>query len=107
MSTLNQKTSSSQQQRRQEIEKRQQERIQKQEALDDKERGQRAAKLREARLAEQITVDERVVSGLTQIDSKSVADECQMKHRHTKKLALAKLLKTRSRPHIVSCTLMS
>lgn len=64
LSTLSQKPSLAQHKRRQEIEKRQQEKMHKQDAEDDVKRSQRLAKLRETRMKEQIVFEEEVVSGL-------------------------------------------
>lgn len=62
LNTLNQGPSSSQQKRRQEIEKRLQERMQKQDAEDGQRRAERLAELRTVRIREQIIFDEEVVS---------------------------------------------
>lgn len=61
LSTLNQGPSTAQQKRRLEIEKRQQERMQKQEAENDQRRTERLAQLRATRIREQIIFDEEVV----------------------------------------------
>ncbi|KAG5922326.1 hypothetical protein E4U61_005434 [Claviceps capensis] len=83
LSTLSQTSTTSQHKRRQEIERRQQERIQKQREQDDQKRAEKLSKVREARLVEQIDFQEQV-----------------MRHRHTKLLALADFLKTKSEPAI-------
>lgn len=62
LSTLSQKPSLAQQKRRQEIEKRQQEKMHRQDAEDDVKRSQKLAKLREIRMTEQIVFEEEVVS---------------------------------------------
>lgn len=61
LNTLNQGPSNLQQKRRLEIEKRQQERMQKQDAEDDQRRAERLAELRATRIREQIIFDEEVV----------------------------------------------
>lgn len=62
MSTLSQTSNTSQQQkRRQEIERRQQDRMQKQKAEDDQRRAERLEKLRAVRMADQIVFEEQVV----------------------------------------------
>ncbi len=63
LNTLNQGPSSSQQKRRQEIEKRQKERMQKQATEDGQRRAERLAQLRTVRIREQIVLDEEVVCG--------------------------------------------
>ncbi|KAJ4144894.1 hypothetical protein LMH87_003762 [Akanthomyces muscarius] len=83
LNTLNQGPSSSQQKRRQEIEKRQKERMQKQATEDGQRRAERLAQLRTVRIREQIVLDEEV-----------------MRNRHIKKLALARFLMTRAEPRI-------
>ncbi|KAJ3485275.1 hypothetical protein NLG97_g6846 [Lecanicillium saksenae] len=83
LNTLNQGPSNSQQKRRQEIEKRQQERIQKQDAEDGQRRAERLAELRTVRIREQIIFDEEV-----------------MRNRHIKKLSLARYLQTKAEPKI-------
>ncbi len=68
LNTLNQGPSNSQQRRRQEIEKRQQERMQKQHAEDGNRRAERLAQQRAVRIREQIVFDEEVVrSCLTRV----------------------------------------
>jgi hypothetical protein len=62
LNTLSQAPSDSQQKRRQEIEKRQQERLKRQHAEDGKKRAGKLAELRKVRMAEQIVFDEEVVS---------------------------------------------
>ncbi|OAR02764.1 hypothetical protein LLEC1_06613 [Akanthomyces lecanii] len=83
LSTLNQGPSSSQQKRRQEIEKRQKERMEKQATEDGQRRAERLAQLRNVRIREQIVLDEEV-----------------MRNRHIKKLALARYLTTKAEPRI-------
>ncbi|KAM0436807.1 hypothetical protein ACHAPT_002519 [Fusarium lateritium] len=61
LSTLSQTTGSSQQKRRLEIERRQQERLQKQKLEDDRVRNENRARLTGIRMAEQIVFDEQVV----------------------------------------------
>lgn len=63
LNTLNQGPSSSQQKRRQEIEKRQKERMEKQATEDGQRRAERLAQLRTVRIREQIVLDEEVVCG--------------------------------------------
>ncbi|KAL6827007.1 pinin/SDK/memA/ protein conserved region domain-containing protein [Trichoderma sp. SZMC 28015] len=84
MSTLSQTSNTSQQQKRRlEIERRQQDRIQKQKAEDDQKRAEKLEKLHLVRMAEQIVFDEEV-----------------MKKKHEKRLAMAKFLRTRAEPAI-------
>ncbi|KAM3511967.1 hypothetical protein MY11210_004367 [Beauveria gryllotalpidicola] len=83
MNTLNQGPSTIQQKRRQEIEKRQKERMRKQDAEDGQRRAERLVQLRAVRIREQIVFDEEV-----------------MRNRHVKKLALARYLQTKSEPRI-------
>ncbi|KAM6477882.1 pinin/SDK/memA/ protein conserved region-domain-containing protein [Trichoderma sp. SZMC 28011] len=84
MSTLSQTSNTSQQQKRRlEIERRQQDRIQKQKAEDDQKRAEKLEKLHLVRMAEQIVFDEEV-----------------MKKKHEKRLAMAKFLRTRAEPSI-------
>ncbi|KAG5980810.1 hypothetical protein E4U55_003589 [Claviceps digitariae] len=83
LSTLSQTSTTSQHKRRQEIEQRQQERLQKQREQDDQKRAEKLSKIREARLVEQVDFQEQV-----------------MRHRHTKLLALAEFLKTKTEPAI-------
>ncbi|KAK5990167.1 hypothetical protein PT974_08433 [Cladobotryum mycophilum] len=85
MSTLNQTstTTTTQQKRRQEIERRQQERIQKQRDEDDQKRTQKLARLKDVRMTEQISFEEAV-----------------MRNKHSKRLAMARFLQTRSEPRI-------
>ncbi|KAG6082466.1 hypothetical protein E4U16_006036 [Claviceps sp. LM84 group G4] len=83
LSTLSQTSTTSQNKRRQEIEQRQQERLQKQREQDDQKRAEKLSKIREARLVEQVDFQEQV-----------------MRHRHRKLLALADFLKTKTEPAI-------
>ncbi|KAF4334587.1 hypothetical protein FBEOM_11565 [Fusarium beomiforme] len=83
LSTLSQTSSSLQQRRRLDIERRQQERLQKQNIEDDKLREEKRARLTESRRGEQLAFDEEV-----------------MRNKHTKMLAIARYLRTKSRPHI-------
>ncbi|KAG6003666.1 hypothetical protein E4U21_001827 [Claviceps maximensis] len=83
LSTLSQTSTNSQHKRRQEIERRQQERLQKQREQDDQKRAERLSKIREARLVEQVDFQEEA-----------------MRHRHTKLLALAEFLRTKTEPAI-------
>ncbi|RSM02240.1 hypothetical protein CEP52_008109 [Fusarium oligoseptatum] len=83
LSTLSQTTGSSQQKRRLEIERRQQERLQKQKLEDDRVRDENRARLTGIRMAEQIVFDEQV-----------------MQNKHTKMLATARYLQTTSHPRI-------
>lgn len=62
LNTLSQAPSNSQQKRRQEIERRQHERMQRQDVEDGKKRAERLSRLRKVRMAEQIVFDEEVVS---------------------------------------------
>ena len=62
LSTLSQSTPNGQQKRRQEIEKRQKEKAKQQKAADEIRRGERLAKLKEVRKAEQIKFDQKSVS---------------------------------------------
>lgn len=62
LSTLSQTNTNSQQKRRQEIEKRQYERIQKQKAEDDQKREDKLARLNYIRMAEQMDFERKVVS---------------------------------------------
>lgn len=62
LSTLSQTNTNSQQKRRQEIEKRQQERLQKQRVEDDQKREEKLAQLKEIRMAEQMEFERKVVS---------------------------------------------
>lgn len=63
LNTLNQSKPSAQQNKRREIEQRQQEKVQKQKAEDDKRLAERLGKINSARRAEQIYFDEKVVRG--------------------------------------------
>ncbi|KAG5917066.1 hypothetical protein E4U42_007399 [Claviceps africana] len=83
LSTLSQTSTNSHHKRRQEIERRQQERLQRQREQDDQKRAEKLSKIREARLMEQVDFQEQV-----------------MRHRHTKMLALAEYLKTKTEPAI-------
>ncbi|KAL7923919.1 pinin/SDK/memA/ protein conserved region domain-containing protein [Trichoderma austrokoningii] len=84
MSTLNQTSNTSQQQKRRlEIERRQQERMQKQRDEEDQKRSEKLEKLHQTRMAEQIVFEEEV-----------------MRNKHGKRLALAKFLRTISEPAI-------
>ncbi|CAM1505475.1 Fc.00g111120.m01.CDS01 [Cosmosporella sp. VM-42] len=83
LSTLSQKPSNTQQKRRLEIERRQQERLQKQRVEDDKKRAEKASKLHNIRMSRQIIFEEEV-----------------MQNKHSKMLAMARYLRTRSKPHI-------
>lgn len=62
LNTLSQKTSNSQQRRRQEIERRQLDKMQQQTAEEDKERAERREALHEIRMEQQIVWEEQVVS---------------------------------------------
>ncbi|KAF4448650.1 hypothetical protein F53441_7959 [Fusarium austroafricanum] len=86
LSTLSQTTGGTQQKRRMEIERRQQERIRKQSIEVDKLRDEKRMRIIEIRKGEQIIFDEEV-----------------MRNKHTKMLAMARYLRTKSQPHIVSC----
>ncbi|WAO88445.1 Hypothetical protein NCS54_00579300 [Fusarium falciforme] len=83
LSTLSQTTGSSQQKRRLEIERRQQERLQKQKLEDDRARDENRARLTGIRMAEQIVFDEQV-----------------MRNKHSKMLATARYLRTTAHPRI-------
>ncbi|KAL1866826.1 hypothetical protein VTK73DRAFT_4475 [Phialemonium thermophilum] len=83
MSTISRSTVNPQQQKRLEIERRQQERAQKQRAEDDKRRSEKLAKILRVRKIEQVKFDEQV-----------------MQTRHTNMLALAHSLQTRSQPRL-------
>ncbi|KAM5351450.1 hypothetical protein ACJ41O_004173 [Fusarium nematophilum] len=83
LNTLSQTTGGAQQRRRQEIERRQQERLQKQKVDDDKAMEEKRARLTEIRIGEQIVFDEEV-----------------MRNRHSKMLAMAPYLRTKSHPQI-------
>ncbi|KAG8416672.1 hypothetical protein J3458_007239 [Metarhizium acridum] len=83
LSTLSQTSTNSQHKRRQEIERRQQERMQKQRDEDDKKRADKVARIKETRIVEQIDFEEEV-----------------MRNKHSKLLALAEFLKTKSQPSI-------
>ncbi|KAK7416428.1 hypothetical protein QQX98_005245 [Neonectria punicea] len=83
LSTLSQTTGSSQQKRRLEIERRQQERQQKQRIEDDKVRAEKLSRLTGIRMAEQVVFEEEV-----------------MRNKHSKLLAMAKFLRTKSHPQI-------
>ncbi|KJK77567.1 hypothetical protein H634G_07306 [Metarhizium anisopliae BRIP 53293] len=83
LSTLSQTSTNSQHKRRQEIERRQQERMQKQRDEDDKKRADKVARIKETRIVEQIDFEEQV-----------------MRNKHSKLLALAEFLKTKSQPSI-------
>lgn len=83
LSTLSQTNTNLQHRRRQEIERRQQERLQKQRDEDDLRRAEKLSKIRETRLVEQVEFQEQV-----------------MRHRHSKMLALAEFLKTKAEPTI-------
>ncbi len=65
LNTLSQVPSNSQQKRRLDIEKRQHERMQRQDVEDGQKRAERLARLRQVRIAEQIVFDEEVVSSDT------------------------------------------
>ena len=62
LSTLSQTNTNSQQKRRQEIEKRQHERLQKQRVEDDQKREEKLAQLKQIRIAEQMDFERNVVS---------------------------------------------
>ncbi|KAF5683665.1 peroxin 26 [Fusarium circinatum] len=83
LSTLSQTSGSVQQKRRLEIERRQQDRLQKQNIEEDRLREEKRLRLTEIRRGEQLTLDEEV-----------------MHSKHTKMLAMAPYLRTKSRPHI-------
>lgn len=83
LNTLSQTTSNSQQKRRLEIEKRQQEKATQQAREDDKRRSEKLAKLERIRRIEQIRFDEQV-----------------MRTRHSNMLAMAHSLRTRSEPEL-------
>ncbi|KAF5655878.1 peroxin 26 [Fusarium sp. NRRL 25303] len=83
LSTLSQTSGSVQQKRRLEIERRQQDRLQKQNIEEDRLREEKRLRLTEIRRGEQLTFDEEV-----------------MHSKHTKMLAMASYLRTKSRPHI-------
>ncbi|KAL7769011.1 hypothetical protein ACKLNR_000395 [Fusarium oxysporum f. sp. zingiberi] len=83
LSTLSQTGGSVQQKRRLEIERRQQDRLQKQNIEEDRLREEKRLRLTEIRRGEQLTFDEEV-----------------MHSKHTKMLAMARYLRTKSRPHI-------
>ncbi|KAF5615547.1 peroxin 26 [Fusarium sp. NRRL 52700] len=83
LSTLSQTSGSVQQKRRLEIERRQQDRLQKQNIEEDRLREEKRLRLTEIRRGEQLTFDEEV-----------------MHNKHTKMLAMASYLRTKSRPHI-------
>ncbi|KPM35765.1 hypothetical protein AK830_g10801 [Neonectria ditissima] len=83
LSTLSQTTGSSQQKRRLEIERRQQERQQKQRVEDDKVRAEKLSRLTGIRMSEQVIFEEEV-----------------MRNKHSKLLAMAKFLRTKSHPQI-------
>lgn len=108
LSTLNQGPKNNQQKRRLEIEKRQQERMQKQHVEDDQKRTERLAQLRATRIREQIIFDEEVVSAIAYqqdaywVDANIVSQ--QMRNRHIKKLSMARYLQTKAEPKIV-CTI--
>ncbi|KAF5711951.1 peroxin 26 [Fusarium mundagurra] len=85
LSTLSQTSSSVQQKRRLEIERRQQDRLQKQNIEEDRLRQEKRLRLTEIRRGEQLTFDEEV-----------------MHSKHTKMLAMAPYLRTKSRPHILT-----
>lgn len=80
---MNRTGGNSQQKKRLEIERRQQERANNQRLEDDKRRAERLAKLKHSREIQQITFDEQV-----------------MQTRHATMLSQARSLKTRSRPEI-------
>lgn len=104
LSTLSQTTGTSTQKRRMEIERRQQERMRKQSFEDDKTREEKRSKAMEARKDDQILFDEEVVSlgyEATYIVGTELT-ELQMRNKHTKMLAVARYLRTKSQPHIVS-----
>ncbi|KHN99462.1 Pinin/SDK/MemA protein [Metarhizium album ARSEF 1941] len=83
LSTLSQTSTNSQHKRRQEIERKQQERIQKQRDEEDKKRADKVARIKETRIVQQIDFEEQV-----------------MRNKHSKLLALAEFLKTKSQPSI-------
>ncbi|GKU02739.1 hypothetical protein FLAG1_04796 [Fusarium langsethiae] len=83
LSTLSQTSGGSTQKRRLEIERRQQERMRKQSVEDDKLRAEKRARATEARKDDQIAFDEQV-----------------MRNKHTKMLAVAQYLRTKSQPQI-------
>ncbi|KAF5023984.1 hypothetical protein F66182_3929 [Fusarium sp. NRRL 66182] len=83
LSTLSQTTGSTQQKRRLEIERRQKERQQKQSIEDDKLREEKRARITEIRKVEQRAFDEEV-----------------MRNKHSKMLAMAQYLLTKSHPRI-------
>lgn len=106
LSTLSQTSTNSQHKRRQEIERRQHERIQKQRDEEDQKKAESLSRLREVRMAGQIGFEEQVVRilGAVELQVKLGANMIQMRNRHKKLLALAEFLKTRSQPAIVSLT---
>lgn len=83
LSTLSQTSGSVQQKRRLEIERRQQDRLQKQNIEEDRLREEKRLRLTEIRRGEQLTFDEEV-----------------MHNKHAKMFAMAPYLRTKSRPHI-------
>ncbi|KAF4957523.1 hypothetical protein FSARC_11254 [Fusarium sarcochroum] len=83
LSTLSQTAGNTQQKRRLEIERRQQERLQKQRVEDDKLREEKRARVTAVRKGEQIGFDEEV-----------------MRNKHSKMIAMAQYLRTRSHPQI-------
>ncbi|WXC62183.1 hypothetical protein SNK03_008041 [Fusarium graminearum] len=83
LSTLSQTSGDSTQKRRLEIERRQQERMRKQSVEDDKLQAEKRARAMEARKGDQIVFDEEV-----------------MRNKHTKMLAVAQYLRTKSQPQI-------
>ncbi|KAF5629092.1 peroxin 26 [Fusarium tjaetaba] len=85
LSTLSQTSGSVQQKRRLEIERRQQDRLQKQNIEEDRLREEKRLRLTEIRRGQQLTFDEEV-----------------MHSKHAKMLAMAPYLRTKSRPHILT-----
>lgn len=110
LSTLSRKTDTSQQKKRQEIERRQQERAQAHKIEDDKRRAEKLAKLTHVRKIEQVNWDEQVVSfrlgnGLVMFKHANAGG--QMNTRHANLLSLAKSLCTKAEPKIVRLILIA
>ena len=104
LSTLSQTSTSSQQKKRLEVERRQHERAQQRRIEVDKSKAERLAKLTHQRKIEQVKLDEQVVWNLhyyLNYDMELLISK-QMHTRHSNMLAMARHLQTRSEPKIVS-----
>lgn len=104
VSTLSRTASGSQQQRRLEIERRQQEKAQQRRAEDELRRAARLDQLRRTRQIERIKLEEKAVCGrVGNLHCSPYAADCcvQMRTRHSTLLAKARCLQTKSEPKLV------